>query len=211
MNGAPLTRDHGFPVRLIVPGWYGCSCIKWVDRIELVADEAPATTQMQGVRGANASADANRCEPASRRSRATSSRRSSTRPRCRCASRSGWSTAASNTASPASSGAGRRRPTRCRSGSRRASRGCASTTARCRPVDAHVEPVVAHVAPGSARPLPDRAARRRPDDPHAPARSLFLRARRSRSTRSRSDRQTEDARKTRESLTLPRFRSLRAS
>jgi DMSO/TMAO reductase YedYZ molybdopterin-dependent catalytic subunit len=47
MNGAPLTRDHGFPVRLIVPGWYGCSCIKWVDRIELVADEAPATTQMR--------------------------------------------------------------------------------------------------------------------------------------------------------------------
>jgi hypothetical protein len=47
MNGAPLPRDHGFPVRLIVPGWYGCSCIKWVDRIELVADEAPATTQMQ--------------------------------------------------------------------------------------------------------------------------------------------------------------------
>jgi DMSO/TMAO reductase YedYZ molybdopterin-dependent catalytic subunit len=47
MNGAPLTRDHGFPVRLIVPGWYGCSCIKWVNRIELVPDDAPATTQMQ--------------------------------------------------------------------------------------------------------------------------------------------------------------------
>ncbi len=47
MNGAPLPRDHGFPVRLVVPGWYGCSCIKWVDRIELVPDEAPATTQMQ--------------------------------------------------------------------------------------------------------------------------------------------------------------------
>jgi len=47
MNGAPLPRDHGFPVRLIVPGWYGCTCIKWVDRIDLVADEAPATTQMQ--------------------------------------------------------------------------------------------------------------------------------------------------------------------
>jgi DMSO/TMAO reductase YedYZ molybdopterin-dependent catalytic subunit len=46
MNGAPLPRDHGFPVRLVVPGWYGCSCIKWVDRIDLVADEAPPTTQM---------------------------------------------------------------------------------------------------------------------------------------------------------------------
>ena len=47
MNGAPLPRDHGFPIRLIVPGWYGCACIKWVDRIDLVPDEAPATTQMQ--------------------------------------------------------------------------------------------------------------------------------------------------------------------
>jgi DMSO/TMAO reductase YedYZ molybdopterin-dependent catalytic subunit len=47
MNGAPLPRDHGAPVRLIVPGWYGCACIKWVDRIELVADEAVATTQMR--------------------------------------------------------------------------------------------------------------------------------------------------------------------
>ena len=47
MNGAPLLRDHGFPVRLIVPGWYGCSCIKWVDRIAIVPDDATATTQMQ--------------------------------------------------------------------------------------------------------------------------------------------------------------------
>jgi DMSO/TMAO reductase YedYZ molybdopterin-dependent catalytic subunit len=47
MNGAALPRDHGFPVRLLIPGWYGCSCIKWVDRIDLVADDAPATTQMQ--------------------------------------------------------------------------------------------------------------------------------------------------------------------
>jgi DMSO/TMAO reductase YedYZ molybdopterin-dependent catalytic subunit len=46
MNGVPLPRDHGFPVRLIVPGWYGCACIKWVDRIELVAANAPATAQM---------------------------------------------------------------------------------------------------------------------------------------------------------------------
>ena len=47
MNNAPLTRDHGFPARLVIPGWYGCSCIKWVNRIELVADEAPATLQMR--------------------------------------------------------------------------------------------------------------------------------------------------------------------
>jgi DMSO/TMAO reductase YedYZ molybdopterin-dependent catalytic subunit len=47
MNGVPLPRDHGFPVRLVVPGWYGCACIKWVNRIELVPDEAPATSQMR--------------------------------------------------------------------------------------------------------------------------------------------------------------------
>jgi len=47
MNGMPLPRDHGAPVRLIVPGWYGCACIKWVDRITIVEDAAPATSQMQ--------------------------------------------------------------------------------------------------------------------------------------------------------------------
>ncbi len=33
MNGRPLTRDHGAPVRLVAPGWYGCTCIKWVKEI----------------------------------------------------------------------------------------------------------------------------------------------------------------------------------
>ena len=47
MNGAPLPPNHGAPVRLIVPGWYGCACIKWVNRIELVRDDAPATMQMR--------------------------------------------------------------------------------------------------------------------------------------------------------------------
>jgi DMSO/TMAO reductase YedYZ molybdopterin-dependent catalytic subunit len=47
MNGAPLMPDHGAPVRLVVPGWYGCVSIKGVDRIELVAEEAAATTQMR--------------------------------------------------------------------------------------------------------------------------------------------------------------------
>ncbi len=47
MNGDPLPLDHGFPVRLVVPGWYGCTCIKWVDTIRLLDDGAPATTQMR--------------------------------------------------------------------------------------------------------------------------------------------------------------------
>jgi DMSO/TMAO reductase YedYZ molybdopterin-dependent catalytic subunit len=48
MNGAPLPRDHGGPaMRLVVPGWYGCACIKWVTRIDRVPDDAPATVQMR--------------------------------------------------------------------------------------------------------------------------------------------------------------------
>jgi DMSO/TMAO reductase YedYZ molybdopterin-dependent catalytic subunit len=47
MNGVSLTKDHGAPVRLVVPGWYGCTCIKWVDEITLVGEDAPATSQMQ--------------------------------------------------------------------------------------------------------------------------------------------------------------------
>jgi DMSO/TMAO reductase YedYZ molybdopterin-dependent catalytic subunit len=47
MNGAPLPPDHGGPVRLVVPGWYGCCCIKWVERIELVDRNRPTTSQMR--------------------------------------------------------------------------------------------------------------------------------------------------------------------
>lgn len=47
MNGERLSEDHGLPVRLVVPGWYGCACIKWVNRLELVDDSAPATSQMR--------------------------------------------------------------------------------------------------------------------------------------------------------------------
>ena len=35
MNGAPLPPEHGFPLRLVMPGWYGMSQIKWLTRIEV--------------------------------------------------------------------------------------------------------------------------------------------------------------------------------
>jgi DMSO/TMAO reductase YedYZ molybdopterin-dependent catalytic subunit len=35
MNGAQLPPDHGFPVRLVVPGWVGIASIKWLGRIEV--------------------------------------------------------------------------------------------------------------------------------------------------------------------------------
>ena len=38
MNGEPLIVVHGFPVRLIVPGWYGVCQVKWLTEIELSAD-----------------------------------------------------------------------------------------------------------------------------------------------------------------------------
>ena len=46
MNGEPVPDDHGRPVRLVVPGWYGCTWIKWVNEIRLVGPDEPATTQM---------------------------------------------------------------------------------------------------------------------------------------------------------------------
>ena len=51
MNGQPLRSDHGAPVRLLVPGWYGCVCVKWVNQIDFVAEDAPATSQMQEYAG----------------------------------------------------------------------------------------------------------------------------------------------------------------
>lgn len=36
MNEAPLPHLHGFPVRLIAPGWYGVANVKWLKRIEVI-------------------------------------------------------------------------------------------------------------------------------------------------------------------------------
>ena len=33
LNGEVLPRDHGFPLRVVAPGWVGSSCIKWLGRI----------------------------------------------------------------------------------------------------------------------------------------------------------------------------------
>src|SRR5262245_16112122 len=38
MNGEPLTKHQGFPLRLIVPGWYGVANVKWVSEIYLQED-----------------------------------------------------------------------------------------------------------------------------------------------------------------------------
>ena len=38
MNGQPLTPEHGFPARAIVPGWYGMAHVKWLTRIRVSAE-----------------------------------------------------------------------------------------------------------------------------------------------------------------------------
>ena len=36
MNGQELPREHGYPVRLIVPGWYGVNNVKWVEELRVM-------------------------------------------------------------------------------------------------------------------------------------------------------------------------------
>ncbi|MCC6241634.1 MAG: sulfite oxidase [Gemmatimonadaceae bacterium] len=47
MNGAPLTPDHGAPVRLAVPGWYGMASVKWVTSIEVLREPFDGYFQRQ--------------------------------------------------------------------------------------------------------------------------------------------------------------------
>ncbi len=41
VNGEPLSADHGFPLRLVVPGYYGTNWVKWIHRIELANSRHP--------------------------------------------------------------------------------------------------------------------------------------------------------------------------
>lgn len=36
MNGAPMRPEHGYPVRLLVPGWFGNNSVKWVDEVRVM-------------------------------------------------------------------------------------------------------------------------------------------------------------------------------
>jgi sulfane dehydrogenase subunit SoxC len=38
MNGTPLPPQHGAPLRLVVPGWYGMQQVKWLTRIEVLTE-----------------------------------------------------------------------------------------------------------------------------------------------------------------------------
>lgn len=63
LNGQPLTRDQGFPVRLIMPGWYGVSNVKWLSEVHLQQDRYLGNFQarwyrdLRGVGGTGADDD----------------------------------------------------------------------------------------------------------------------------------------------------------
>jgi sulfane dehydrogenase subunit SoxC len=47
MNGSPLRPENGYPVRLVVPGYYGTNSVKWLNRLTLAEARAtgPFTTR----------------------------------------------------------------------------------------------------------------------------------------------------------------------
>jgi DMSO/TMAO reductase YedYZ molybdopterin-dependent catalytic subunit len=50
MNGRPLPPQHGFPLRLVVPGWYGMTSVKWVERITVLDQPFEGYQQARGYR-----------------------------------------------------------------------------------------------------------------------------------------------------------------
>ena len=45
MNGEPLPPDHGFPLRLLVPGWVGIASIKWLGQARGLREAARVTLE----------------------------------------------------------------------------------------------------------------------------------------------------------------------
>ena len=64
MNGRPLEPQHGYPVRLLVPGWYGMTSVKWLTGIEAV--EQPFTGYQQAEAYQYKQSDEEAGEPAER-------------------------------------------------------------------------------------------------------------------------------------------------
>ena len=50
INGETLPVKHGFPLRAVIPGWYGMDSVKWLRAIEVLAEEAPAQDYVRQVR-----------------------------------------------------------------------------------------------------------------------------------------------------------------
>src|SRR5438034_6526322 len=50
LNGEPLPPQHGFPLRLVVPGWYGMTNVKWLARIDVLDRPFDGYQQVRGYR-----------------------------------------------------------------------------------------------------------------------------------------------------------------
>jgi DMSO/TMAO reductase YedYZ molybdopterin-dependent catalytic subunit len=50
LNGEPLPPQHGWPLRLLVPGWYGMTNVKWLTRITLIDEPFAGYQQAHGYR-----------------------------------------------------------------------------------------------------------------------------------------------------------------
>jgi DMSO/TMAO reductase YedYZ molybdopterin-dependent catalytic subunit len=50
MNGVPLAPQHGYPLRLIVPGWFGMASVKWLTRIDVLRHSFNGQQQVVGYR-----------------------------------------------------------------------------------------------------------------------------------------------------------------
>jgi sulfane dehydrogenase subunit SoxC len=50
INGMPLPPQHGFPLRLVVPGWYGMTSVKWLASVELLDEPFAGYQQAVGYR-----------------------------------------------------------------------------------------------------------------------------------------------------------------
>jgi DMSO/TMAO reductase YedYZ molybdopterin-dependent catalytic subunit len=50
MNGVPLPLQHGFPLRLVVPGWYGMTSVKWLAEIDALDEPFDGYQQAQAYR-----------------------------------------------------------------------------------------------------------------------------------------------------------------
>ncbi|XP_055373070.1 sulfite oxidase, mitochondrial [Condylostylus longicornis] len=57
MNGQPLTRDHGYPLRVIVPGVVGARSVKWISRISVSDHESDSHWQQNDYKGFSPSTD----------------------------------------------------------------------------------------------------------------------------------------------------------
>jgi sulfane dehydrogenase subunit SoxC len=50
LNGSPLPPQHGFPLRLVVPGWYGMTNVKWLSRITVLDEPFTGYQNAHGYR-----------------------------------------------------------------------------------------------------------------------------------------------------------------